>query len=130
LIPTSLIHSEIQGTLKALKYKNSFQAAWRIGRDEGFKSMFSNAHVALMRDAPFALLYFSGYEVMKDIQRKITGQASNEKLGTMNHLIGGAVAGSVATALTIPFDVLKTYAEAKTNLPNAPLSHNQISFPY
>lgn len=73
--------------------------------------MFSNAHVALMRDAPFALLYFSCYEAMKDVQRLALVKESNESLGTVNHLIGGAVAGSVATALTIPFDVLKTYGQ-------------------
>jgi hypothetical protein len=58
--------------------------------------------VTLLRDAPFAGIYFTTYEVMK---RK----TKNISLVPVQHLISGATAGAIATTCTIRFvfDFLK-----------------------
>ena len=73
--------------------------------------MFNFAHAAIARDAPFALVYFSTYEVMKDVQKRFLPSDFNDrknKLGMINHLLGGAAAGAVASTVTHPMDVVKT----------------------
>jgi hypothetical protein len=52
--------------------------------------------VTLLRDAPFAGIYFTTYEVMK---RK----TKNISLVPVQHLISGATAGAIATTCTIRF---------------------------
>lgn len=81
--------------------------------------MFNFAHAAVARDAPFALIYFSTYEIMKDIQKKFLPSHFNDKthkLGIINHLLGGAVAGAVASTMTHPIDVIKTYDDIKFDI--------------
>lgn len=73
------------------------------------RSLFSTAHVALLRDAPFAALYFSAYELMKDFQRWASGKKEEEKLRRIHTFFGGAFAGAFACFCTNPLDVVKTY---------------------
>jgi hypothetical protein len=54
---------------------------------------------------------------MKDIQRVYFEKSSIGELSTMNHLIGGAVAGAVATTATNPMDVVKTRLQTQSELP-------------
>jgi len=99
---------QIQGTLQRRTYKNTLDASLQIAKKEGVLSLFSTAHAALLRDAPFAAIYFTTYEIMKDVQRKVTGTSKDEKLGRINNFIGGATAGAVAALCTNPLDVVKT----------------------
>jgi len=78
--------------------------------------MFKGAHVAFLRDAPGAIIYFFTYEVMKDVQRKAMGKKENRDLGMINHLVGGATASFIATTATIPVDVIKTYVSLISTL--------------
>jgi hypothetical protein len=74
-----------------------------------FSSLFSTAHAAVIRDAPFAALYYSAYEMMKDVQRWLFGIPREEKLSRANNFIGGGIAGAFASICTNPMDVVKTY---------------------
>jgi len=63
---------------------------------------------SLLRDVPFALVYFGGFEASK-AACVWTGAAENKAdLGVPLTLVSGGVAGGVASCLTIPFDVVKT----------------------
>lgn len=73
-------------------------------------SLFSTAHAAVLRDAPFAILYYTAYELAKDTQRKALGLKQEERLGRVSNFIGGAAAGAFAAICTNPLDVIKTYA--------------------
>jgi hypothetical protein len=79
--------------------------------------MFRGAHVALARDIPFSAVYFTTYEAMKDFQRIYFEKSSIKELGTVNNLLGGAVAGAVATTFTNPMDVVKTRLQTQSELP-------------
>lgn len=92
---------------------------FRVERDTNAlftRSLFSTAHAAVLRDAPFAAIYYTAYEVMKDIQRSLLGMKKDEKLGRINNFIGGAAAGAFAAICTNPLDVVKTYVKSVTSL--------------
>ncbi|KAL9644865.1 hypothetical protein ABK040_005345 [Willaertia magna] len=85
-----------------------------IFKHDGFKGFFSGYITTLMRDAPFAAIYFTSYEIIKRlfIKRRIQQlhMESNEgkKTKSIHHLIAGALAGAIGTTCTIPIDVVKT----------------------
>ena len=63
---------------------------------------------SLLRDVPFALVYFGGFEASKAACVRSGAAASTDELGVPLTLLSGGVAGAVASTLTIPFDVVKT----------------------
>lgn len=76
----------------------------------GFKGFFTGYKVTLLRDAPFAAIYFTSYEIMK----KKTQQLTNIK--PVQHFSSGAIAGAIATCLTISGDVVKTRLQTQSRL--------------
>jgi hypothetical protein len=119
---------QIQSTLTSNrpKYKNTFDASLQIARKEGILSLFSSVHAAVLRDAPFAVLYYSAYEVMKDVQRHYLDLDKNERLGRINNFIGGACAGAFAAICTNPLDVVKTRIQTQTSLPKEQWRYNGV----
>lgn len=99
---------QIQGSINSSVYKNSLDASLQIARKEGIKGMFASAHAAIARDAPFAAIYFTTYEVTKNTQKKYIKEG-NEGLNVYNNLLSGAIAGGTASIATNPIDVVKTY---------------------
>lgn len=65
----------------------------------GIKGLWSGYTATLLRDVPFSALYWPLYEQTK----LFMGRES-----FTNNFVSGAVAGSVASTITLPFDVLKT----------------------
>lgn len=60
-----------------------------------------------MRDIPFSAIYFTAYSHLKsDLFGE--GRQGNEKLGAMQLLAAGAIAGMPAAYLATPADVIKT----------------------
>lgn len=69
-------------------------------------SEFSPMSTILMTTAvPFSAIYFPTYNHLK---RDYFGEGPNKKLGILQLLTAGAVAGMPAAYLTTPFDVIKT----------------------
>jgi len=104
---------QVQGSIQNAEFKNTFHAAKVIFQREGWKGMFASVNSAILRDAPFAAIYFSGYESFKKMLR------DRKKDGTLHsgsYLLSGACAGGVAAALTNPLDVLKTRLQTQAAL--------------
>ena len=59
----------------------------------------------LYRTVPFSMIYFPAYNHLK---RDFFGEGPNKKLGIVQLLTAGAVAGMPAAYLTTPCDVIKT----------------------
>ncbi|RAL01019.1 putative mitochondrial carrier protein [Aspergillus ibericus CBS 121593] len=91
-------------------YRSLFSAGKDIIRTEGFRGLFSGFGATAARDAPYAGLYVLFYEQLK---RRLAGLASSSadqqpmKSSSINFVSGGLAAG-LATAITNPFDAVKT----------------------
>lgn len=86
---------QLQDTLhldESQRYGGTVDVFRKIWRREGIHSLFAGYSVTLMRDAPFAAIYFLSYEMMKESQKALFGQ---KNLNTANHLFAGAIAGGI-----------------------------------
>lgn len=79
-------------------------AAWVI-RNLGLKGLYRGAPACLMRDMPFSAIYFPTYSHLK---RDVFGESAGKKLGILQLLTAGAIAGMPAAYLATPADVIKT----------------------
>ncbi|OOF95742.1 hypothetical protein ASPCADRAFT_145972 [Aspergillus carbonarius ITEM 5010] len=91
-------------------YRSLVSAGRDIVRTEGIRGLFSGFGATAARDAPYAGLYVLFYEQLK---RRLAGLANSSadqqpmKSSSINFVSGGLAAG-LATAITNPFDAVKT----------------------
>ena len=76
-----------------------------IVRNLGLIGLYKGASACLLRDVPFSAIYFPTYNHLK---RDYFGESHNKKLGILQLLTAGAIAGMPAAYLTTPCDVIKT----------------------
>ena len=76
-----------------------------IVRNLGLMGLYKGATACLLRDVPFSAIYFPTYNHLK---RDMFGESPNKKLGVLQLLTAGAIAGMPAAYLTTPCDVIKT----------------------
>ncbi|KAK5109078.1 hypothetical protein LTR62_007534 [Meristemomyces frigidus] len=79
-------------------------AMW-IVRHLGLIGLYKGAMACMLRDAPFSAIYFPTYSHLK---RDYFGESPTKKLGILQLLTAGAIAGMPAAYLTTPCDVIKT----------------------
>lgn len=88
--------------VEPIKPKRS--AMWTV-RHLGLGGLYKGASACLSRDVPFSAIYFPAYN---HIKRDYFGESQTHKLGVVQLLTAGAIAGMPAAYLTTPFDVIKT----------------------
>ncbi|PYH99137.1 mitochondrial carrier protein [Aspergillus ellipticus CBS 707.79] len=92
-------------------YRSLVSAGRDIVRTEGIRGLFSGFGATAARDAPYAGLYVLFYEQLKrHLAGLAHGSSSDQqslKSSTINFISGGLAAG-LATAITNPFDAVKT----------------------
>jgi solute carrier family 25 aspartate/glutamate transporter 12/13 len=76
-----------------------------IVKNLGLVGLYKGASACLLRDVPFSGIYFPTYNHLK---RDFFGESPNKKLGVVQLLTAGAIAGMPAAYLTTPCDVIKT----------------------
>lgn len=79
-------------------------AIWHI-KNLGLRGLYKGASACLARDVPFSAIYFPTYNHLK---RDVFHESPTKKLGILQLLSAGAIAGMPAAYLTTPFDVIKT----------------------
>ena len=67
--------------------------------------LYRGATACLLRDVPFSAIYFPTYAHLK---KDFFGESPQKKLGVLQLLTAGAIAGMPAAYLTTPCDVIKT----------------------
>lgn len=103
---------QIKGSFKKqLKLSSSLEMFSHVVKTEGLSSLWSGYRVTLLRDAPFAALYFFNYEIFKTLQEEWF-----HNFGVYNHLASGALAGSLASLITFPIDTVKTRLQSQNML--------------
>jgi solute carrier family 25 protein 38 len=111
LMPVTVIKVRYESDFYAYKSINS--AARSIFTQEGLKGFFSGFGATAVRDAPYAGLYVLFYEATKSRLNRLlsaeTEQAtrSSGSSATIN-ASSGVLAAGLATAVTNPFDAVKT----------------------
>jgi solute carrier family 25 aspartate/glutamate transporter 12/13 len=76
-----------------------------IVKNLGLMGLYKGASACLMRDIPFSAIYFPTYAHLK---KDLFGESPQKKLGIVQLLTAGAIAGMPAAYLTTPCDVIKT----------------------
>lgn len=99
------IRLQIQGEVaKSVEGTPKRSALW-IARNLGLVGLYKGASACLLRDVPFSAIYFPTYYHLK---KDFFGESSTKKLGIVQLLTAGAIAGMPAAYLTTPCDVIKT----------------------
>ncbi|RMD39709.1 hypothetical protein DV735_g5424, partial [Chaetothyriales sp. CBS 134920] len=99
------IRLQVQGELAKRSDAAPRRSAMWIVRNLGIMGLYKGAAACLCRDVPFSAIYFPTYSHLK---RDLFGESPEKKLGVMQLLTAGAIAGMPAAYLTTPFDVIKT----------------------
>jgi solute carrier family 25 (mitochondrial aspartate/glutamate transporter), member 12/13 len=76
-----------------------------IVKNLGLAGLYKGCVACLSRDVPFSAIYFPTYAHLK---KDVFGESPTKKLGVLQLLTAGAIAGMPAAYLTTPFDVIKT----------------------
>jgi solute carrier family 25 aspartate/glutamate transporter 12/13 len=76
-----------------------------IVRNLGLVGLYKGASACLLRDVPFSAIYFPTYAHLK---KDLFGESPTKKMGILQLLTAGAIAGMPAAYLTTPCDVIKT----------------------
>ncbi|XP_017890823.1 solute carrier family 25 member 40 isoform X1 [Ceratina calcarata] len=100
--PLELIRTKMQS--QRLSYAEIMQALKTVVKYGGIPGLWMGLGSTLLRDVPFSAIYWLHYETIK---KKFSG---TQQTFTFN-LTAGAIAGSIAAFLTLPFDVVKTHKQ-------------------
>jgi len=95
---------------------NLIQEFKQIIQKEGYSTLYKGLAPTLWRDVPFSGIYWLGVEFFKgklneiqqDQQKQLSDNGALVVQKSMNAFITGLGAGTIASFLTTPFDVLKT----------------------
>ncbi|KAK3940741.1 calcium-binding mitochondrial carrier protein [Diplogelasinospora grovesii] len=99
------IRLQVQGEVaKSVEGAPKRSAMW-IVRNLGLVGLYKGASACLLRDVPFSAIYFPTYNHLK---KDLFGESPTKKLGVLQLLTAGAIAGMPAAYLTTPCDVIKT----------------------
>ncbi|KAJ5183172.1 hypothetical protein N7492_000788 [Penicillium capsulatum] len=99
------IRLQVQGELaKNVEGAPRRSALW-IVKNLGLVGLYKGASACLLRDVPFSAIYFPTYSHLKS---DFFGESPTKKLGVVQLLTAGAIAGMPAAYLTTPCDVIKT----------------------
>ncbi|EXJ78222.1 hypothetical protein A1O3_09383 [Capronia epimyces CBS 606.96] len=99
------IRLQVQGELAKQSDAVPKRSAMWIVRNLGILGLYKGASACLLRDVPFSAIYFPTYNHLK---RDMFGETQQKKLGIIQLLTAGAIAGMPAAYLTTPCDVIKT----------------------
>lgn len=100
--PIEMVRTKMQS--KRLTYSELGNAVRRGIQQNGVRSLFMGLTATLMRDVPFSAIYWLNYETIKT-----TYQQPHPDFRFS--FLAGAVSGSLAAVLTLPFDVVKTHRQ-------------------
>ncbi|MCJ1291396.1 mitochondrial aspartate-glutamate transporter agc1 [Xylographa carneopallida] len=99
------IRLQVQGEVAKTTEGVPRRSAMWIVKNLGLVGLYKGASACLLRDVPFSAIYFPTYNHLK---RDFFGEGPNKKLGVVQLLTAGAIAGMPAAYLTTPCDVIKT----------------------
>lgn len=102
MIPVTVVKTRFESS--TFGYKSVGSALRIIYRTEGVRGLSAGLLPTLVRDAPFSGIYLMFYDQLKPLVPSLLMEASPD----LGHFVCGLGAGSAASAITHPADVIKT----------------------
>ena len=111
--PIELIRTKIQS--ERLKYTQLVDAIKIAVKSQGISSLYRGWVPTIWRDVPFSMVYWLCYESFKTalIKQKASSSNTSPQLSNLTTFVCGASAGSIASLLTCPLDVVKTHRQIR-----------------
>lgn len=107
--PLTVLKTRMELPGSRFAYRGMEDAIQKIYKHEGSKAFFKGAGACVLRDVPFAGLYFTIMNISKEQLRSIKIPSS------ANIMISGLFAGVIATAVTHPFEVARAHLQVKND---------------
>lgn len=104
--PLELVRTKMQST--RLSYRELQHAIRTSVRNNGLIFLMRGLGPSLLRDVPFSAMYWLGYESTKVYYMR---KYNTNNPGAMMIFFAGALSGTIAAVLTVPFDVVKTHRQ-------------------
>ncbi len=98
--------------LGARHYKGLIDCVRSITKREGLSGLYASYTTTLLMNVPYNAIYFASYDSL----RRVLKRGSESEYDLMAHFAAGSGAGSLAAALTNPFDVAKTRLQTQGEL--------------
>ncbi|XP_057842955.1 uncharacterized protein LOC131052333 [Cryptomeria japonica] len=105
LTPMDVVKQRLQ--LRSSPYRGVMDCITRIFREEGIRAFYVSYRTTVVMNAPFTAVHFATYEAMKKVLSGISPESASEE-NLLVHIMAGGTAGALASAITTPFDVVKT----------------------
>ena len=106
--PLELIRTKVQSR-HGYNYQQLFPVIGRAVQQDGVLSLWRGLSAMLLRDVPFSMLYWVGYEQLKMWFSRSWGH----EYRTVVPFVAGSMSGCVAAILTTPLDVVKTHMQVQ-----------------
>ncbi|XP_058807145.1 probable mitochondrial glutathione transporter SLC25A40 [Phymastichus coffea] len=100
--PLELIRTKMQS--QKLSYAEITQALKTVIEQNGARGLWMGLSATLLRDVPFSAIYWFNYEGIKKM-------FPESQQNFAFNFVSGALSGSIAAFITIPFDVVKTHRQ-------------------
>ncbi|CAO3587483.1 unnamed protein product [Absidia cylindrospora] len=97
-----------------LIFKGTLDGLYKIIRYEGATALWKGLSPALVMSVPANVIYFVGYDYLRDIIRPYTSSAINKK--DYSPLVAGGVARTIAVAVISPIELFRTRLQAATGV--------------
>ncbi|KAF0683575.1 Aste57867_24432 [Aphanomyces stellatus] len=84
------------------------QTAMQVVQDLGLRGMYKGTSACLLRDIPYAIIFFPMYATIRDMGTDVDGNVSMSSV-----VFAGCAAGATAAGTVTPADVVKTKRQMK-----------------
>ncbi|XP_040820928.1 solute carrier family 25 member 40 [Ochotona curzoniae] len=106
--PLELIRTKMQS--KKFSYKELHRFVSKKVSEDGWISLWKGWVPTVLRDVPFSALYWYNYEILK---KWLCEKSGSYEPTFMINFTSGALSGSFAAIVTLPFDVVKTQKQTQ-----------------
>lgn len=106
IAPLELVRTKLQSR-KNYRYSELFPIIRNAVRQEGILSLWRGLSPMLLRDVPFSMVYWLGFEQFKVML------LTRMEYCAMVPFLAGSISGAIAAALTTPLDVVKTHMQVE-----------------
>jgi len=101
-------------------YKNAADALWKMARHEGLRGFFTGANPTIVRALAVNVGMLSTYEPSKERLKPYLGT------GVWNVFAASFISGFCASAMSLPFDFIKTRLQKQSRRPDGTLPYNGV----